>query len=262
VSRKIGVQEREPHGAPRWYVGFSTLTTILMTFFIMMTVNMTQERQLGYAGVGAGAFQRGFNSHGMPGVLRGARRIVDFLTWGSRFIPEDTPEGPGEVYTGRLIEMPERDLKQALSRMASSRQDVILPLPLRPSATLDGPAKEQLAAAARMIRRRDDAVLVCAALPPRWGGEPEEKVLCRATEWALLIARELADSESVSANRLTAVGRIAPESKGNAKGPSEIATGGPTVMLVMRPRVTGNAPAPPESDPLLAKPVTRYEIVR
>jgi hypothetical protein len=57
-------------------------------------------------------FRQGFNSHGMPGVLRGARRVMDFLTWSDKFLPEETPEGPGELYTGRLIEMPERDLKR------------------------------------------------------------------------------------------------------------------------------------------------------
>ena len=96
MSRGIKIQEHEPHGAPRWYVGFSTLTTILMTFFIVMTVNaasMNSARNLGYAGPGSGIFRQGFNDHGLPGVLRGARRVVDFLTWSDKFIPEIRRKG-------------------------------------------------------------------------------------------------------------------------------------------------------------------------
>jgi hypothetical protein len=111
-----------------------------------------------------------------------------------------------------------------------------------------------------MIRRRNDAVLVCAALP--CGSEPKEKVLCHATEWALLIARHLADAEKVPAERLTAVGRIAPEAKSGAREPSGSAAGGASVMLVMRPRAAEDTSPPPESDPLRAKPVTQYEMVR
>ena len=131
-------------------------------------------------------FRQGFNDHGMPGVLRGARRIVDFLTWGDKFLPEDTPEGQGEVYTGRLIEMPERDLKQALSHLVKSANDVVLPLPLTcPPASagrpepLDGPSRDNLAAAARLIRQTDDTVMVCATLPAGNAGRLRTK--CCAT---------------------------------------------------------------------------------
>ena len=261
MSRRIHSPEKEPHGAPTWYVGFSTLTTILMTFFIVLTQNMSKSRDLGYAGPGSGMFKQGFTSHGMPGVLRGARRGVDFLTWGDKFLPEDTPEGPGEVYTGRLIEMPERDLKQALSHLVKSAGDVVLPLPMtcpaglesgRPEP-LDEPGRAQLAAAARLIRQTDHTVMVCATLPVETSGPASDEMLRRAAEWALLIGRDLAENEKIPADRLVAVGRVAlPDSKGR--------TGQPSVTLVMRPKVVYGAP-PTEADPLRNKSVTQYEVV-
>lgn len=266
MSRGIKIQEHEPHGAPRWYVGFSTLTTILMTFFIILTVNnasMHSPRNLGYAGPGSGMFRQGFNDHGLPGVLRGARRVLDFLTWGDKFLPEDTPEGQGEVYTGRLIEMPERDLKQALSHLVKSVNDVVLPLPLSAPAgleagrpePLDGPSRDNLAAAARLIRQTDHTVLVCATLPAANAGQAADQALRHAAEWALLIGRHLAETERIPAERLVAIGRVAmADSRGRA--------GEASVTLVMRPKVLYGASPLPEAEPLREKPVTQYEVVR
>jgi len=266
VSRGIKIHEHEPHGAPRWYVGFSTLTTILMTFFIILTVNgasMSSARNLGYAGPGSGLFRQGFTDHGTPGVLRGARRIMDFFTWGDKFLPEDTPEGQGEVYTGRLIEMPDRDLKQALSHLVKSANDVVLPLPLSLPAGLETgrpeplnePARAQLAAAARLIRQTDHTVMVCATLPVENSGQPPDETLRRAAEWALLIGRHLAETEKIPADRLVAIGRVAmPDPKGRAAEAS--------VTLVMRPKVVYGTSPLPEAEPLRKKPVTQYEVVR
>jgi hypothetical protein len=266
VSRGIKVHQPEPHGAPRWYVGFSTLTTILMTFFIILTVNgasMSSARTLGYAGPGSGMFRQGFNDHGRAGVLRGARRIIDFFTWSDKFLPEDTPEGQGEVFTGRLIEMPERDLKQALSHLVKSANDVVLPLPLSLPAgleagspePLDEPARANLAAAARLIRQTDHTVMVCATLPVENSGRPPDEVLRRAAEWALFVGRHLAESEKIPADRLVAIGRVAmPDPKGRA--------GEASVTLVMRPKVVYDTSPLPEAGPLHKKPVTQYEVVR
>lgn len=250
MSRKAHVEEPIPHGAPRWYVGFSTLTTILMTFFITLTVRMGNERDLGYVGPGAGSFREAFNSHGMPGVLRGARRVVDFFTWRDKYQPEDAPQSAeGEVYTGRLLEMPERDLKQALTELAKSSDDVQLPLPLNYARALDSAGRERLAAAARLIRQSNRTVMVCATLP--CDGQPTTEALCRATEWALLIGRHLADTEKVPSDRLTAVGRVSAR---DATQPIRE----PTVTLVLRPKVTyASAPGP-----LHQKPVTQHEVVR
>ncbi|MGO8702606.1 MAG: flagellar motor protein MotB [Candidatus Brocadiia bacterium] len=266
MSRGIKTHEHEPHGAPRWYVGFSTLTTILMTFFIILTVNgasMNSKRNLGYAGPGSGIFRQGFTDHGTPGLLRGARRVAEFFSWGDKFLPEDTPEGQGEVYTGRLIEMPDRDLKQALSHLVKSVNDVVLPLPLslpaglatgRPEP-LNEPARAELAAAARLIRQTDHSVMVCATLPAENSGQPPDEALRRAAEWALLIGRYLAETEKIPADRLMAIGRVAtPDSKGGAAEAS--------VTLVMRPKVVYGSSPLPEADPLRRKPVTQYEVVR
>jgi hypothetical protein len=264
VSR-IKAHEHEPHGAPRWYVGFSTLTTILMTFFIILTVNAAgpnQARELGYAGPGSGMFRQGFNSHGMPGVLRGARRVMDFFTWSDKFLPEETPEGPGELYTGRLIEMPERDLKHALSHLVKSANDVVLPLPLSCPAGLETgrpeplnePGRAQLAAAARLIRQTDHSVMVCATLPVGNSGASTDETLRRAAEWALFVGRHLAETEKIPAGRLVAIGRVAlPDSKGRTSEAS--------MTLVMRPKVVYGASPLPGADPLRKKPVTQYEVV-
>jgi len=247
-------------------VGFSTLTTILMTFFIILTVNgasMKSARNLGYAGPGSGMFRQGFTDHGTPGLLRGARRILDFFTWSDKFLPEDTPEGQGEVYTGRLIEMPERDLKQALSHLVKSANDIVLPLPLSLPAGLESgrpdplnePARANLAAAARLIRQTDHTVMVCATLPVENSGPRPDEVLRHAAEWALFIGRQLAETEKIPADRLVAIGRVAmPDSKGRA--------GEASVTLVMRPKVVYGASPLPEADPLRKKPVTQYEVVR
>ncbi len=266
MSRKIQVHEKEPHGAPTWYVGFSTLTTILMTFFIVLIAHTSSahaKRNLGYAGPGSGLFRQGFTSHGMPGVLRGARRVLDFFTWSDKFLPEDTPEGQGEIYTGRLIEMPERDLKQAVTHLAKSANDVILPIPMsmpagleagRPEA-LDESARAQLAAAARLIRQTDHTVMVCATLPLENAGQPRQELLCRAAERALFIGRYLAETEKIPADRLIAIGRVVtPDSTGKA--------GEASLTLVMRPKVVYGASPLPEADPLREKPVTQYEVVR
>jgi hypothetical protein len=265
MKRGIRIPEREPHGAPLWYVGFSTLNTILMTFFIIIAVNsvsMKSPRNLGYAGPGSGMFRQGFTDHGLPGVLRGARRVLDFLTWSDKFLPEETPEGQGEVYTGRLIEMPERDLKQALSRLVKSVNDVLLPLPLSVPAgleagrpePLDAASRDQLAAAARLIRQNDHTVMVCATLPAKDAGRAAEEALRRAAEWALLIGRYLAETERIPANRLVAVGCVAlPDAQGRA--------GEASVTLVMRPKAIYGASPLREAEPLHEKPVTQYEVV-
>jgi hypothetical protein len=247
-------------------VGFSTLTTILMTFFIVLiahTSSAHSKRDLGYAGPGSGMFRQGFNSHGMPGVLRGARRVMDFFTWSDKFLPEDTPEGQGEIYTGRLIEMPERDLKQAVTHLAKSANDVVLPLPMnmpagfepgRPEA-LDEAARAQLAAAARLIRQTDHTVMVCATVPLENAGHTQQELLCCAAERALFIGRYLAESEKIPADRLIAIGRVAtPDASGK--------TAEASVTLVMRPKVVYGASPLPETDPLHKRPVTQYEVVR
>jgi hypothetical protein len=188
---------------------------------------------------------------------------MDFLTWNDKFLPEDTPEGPGQVYTGRLIEMPDRDLKQALSHLVKSVNDVVLPLPLSLPAGLETgrpeplnePARAQLAAAARLIRQTDHTVMVCATLPVENSAQPPDEVLRRAAEWALLIGRHLAVTEKIPADRLVAIGRVAmPDPKGRAAEAS--------VTLVMRPKVVYGTSPLPEAEPLRKKPVTQYEVVR
>ena len=233
MSKQPQVEEPQPHGAPRWYVGFSTLTTILMTFFITLTVSMGEKRDLGYAGPGAGEFRKAFNSHGVPGVLRGARRLLHLFSFGHYYSSEESgPSGQNEVYAGRLPEAPEHNLKHALTELAPAPDEFVLPVSIRYGDRLDARSREHLSAAARALRQTDHFVIVRAAVPR--GRESTQDALCRATEWALLITRYLSESEKIPSARLMAVGQIAlPGLKDKLREPM--------VMLIMRPQTPKDA---------------------
>lgn len=251
MSRKMHVEEPEHKGAPKWYVGFSTLTTILMTFFITLTVTMGKDRDLGYVGPGSGAFRDAFNSHGMSGVLRSARRVVDFLTWGDKYLPEGgADDASARVTNDRLMEMPERDLKQRPTQVENASRDVLLALPIRYSSTLDKEARERLAAAARILRQSEAAVLICANLPV--GSASIDETLILSAQWAQLVARHLVARESIPAARLSAVGRASPA---DARDPVKE----PTLTLVIRP--ADAAAAKPDVVPALRGPAARqYQV--
>lgn len=252
MSRRPHIEEPEHHGAPKWYVGFSTLTTILMTFFITLTVTMGKDRDLGYVGPGSGAFRDAFNSHGMSGVLRSARRVVDFFTWGDKYLPERSgADESAQVTNDRLLEMPERDLKQRPTRVENASRDVLLALPIHYAATLDKEARDRLAAAARILRQSEAAVLVCANLPV--GKASAEETLILSAQWAQLIAQHLVAHEAIPGARLTAVGRASSaDARDSVKEP--------TLTLVIRP-VGAGVPARPEMTPALrSRPRQQFQV--
>jgi hypothetical protein len=254
MSRQPHVEEPEHHGAPKWYVGFSTLTTILMTFFITMTVSMGEDRDLGYVGPGSGAFRDAFNSHGMSGVLRSARRVVDFVTWGDKYLPENAASSEsGQINSARLLEMPARDLKQCPARTESASRDVLLPLPLRYGESVDKEGRDRLAAAARILRQSDSSVLVCANLPT--GGDSVEETLIRSAGWAAMVARHLSAREAVPSARLTAVGRAStPDSTDAVKEP--------TLTLVIRPADRGEVARSEVPAALRRRPTEQQQVIQ
>ena len=224
MSRHRAKVEEPPHkGAPKWYVGFSTLTTILMTFFITLTMNMGKERELGYAGPGVGAFREAFNSYGLNGVLRGARRLADLVTWGDKYLPEDMPpDAEAKDPTDRLISSSEKDLKRNTSEARSTKEDVSLPLAVHYGPTLDAASRERLASAARLLRQNNSNVLVCARVPV--GSDDGADTAYRASQWAMLVGRHLASEEKIASARLTAIGMVGDDATKEA-----------TLTLVLRP---------------------------
>ena len=230
------IQESKPAaGAPKWVPAYASLNTILLAFFIVLSVNMGKTRALGYLGPGLGAFQQGFNSKGLPGILTGAKRIASLFTVGGKYVPEKTESRePAAPIDERMIEAPEPDLKELLAQLSQSDGEVALPLPIPWSDSLDDAAVQRLAAAAKLVRQSDRTVLVFASLPMQANAE---ETWLNATRWAQRVAQHLCEMEGLPAQRVSAVGAI------TTQDPTSSQKARPALVLIMRrPGISGAAP--------------------
>jgi hypothetical protein len=238
-------------GAPRWIPAYAALNTILLAFFICLSVNMGKHQELGYMGPGLGAFREAFTSQGFPSVLSGARKMINMFTWGGKYVPEGDAEGEEKPwFETRLTEPPDRDMMQLQTDAKHANTEVRFPLPISNSPRFDGAEAERLAAAGRLVRLSGRPILVCATIPP--GKSSPEEAWRAATTWAMRVARHLNEKESVPAGRITAVGRVADVS------PGSVASAEPAMMLVMLPKEKDLG----EQFHMIRQPETEYQMLR
>ena len=258
-AKRKPAEKVHKHSAPKWVVGFSSLTTILMTFFITFTVNMGNRRDLGYVGPGRlGAFQKGFMSHGLPSILSGARRVINLVFSGNKYLPEGQPEDADQSmsYDGRLITPPDKDLKNTVTNLLKTQPEVVLPVVIPYAKTLDKESKARLGAVARLVRQNDCNVMVAATLVGN--ADNIQTLWYEASEWALQIGTYLCREQGIAPKRVMAVGQARPaDDHGWQTG----------VTIVLRPsdRARQALPADAESRsamPLHKRPETEYRFAK
>lgn len=250
MRRKREPEKKDP-GAPRWIPAYASLNTILLAFFITMSVNMGSHRALGYMGPGLGAFREAFTSNGLPSVLSGARRIINMFTWGGKYVPEEASEGEEKPwFETRLTDPPKRDLTNLPTETEHANTEIRFPLPIHDSRAFGREDQERLAAAARLIRLSGRPVLVCATVPP--GEGPAETAWRAATTWSMRVARYLNEKEDIPAGRITAVGCVADPALGAQS------SAGPSMTILLRPRQDEAE----EAGSMLRKPQVDYQMMR
>lgn len=240
-----------PAGAARWIPAYAALNTILLAFFITMSVSiMGDDRELGYMGPGMGAFKEGFTSRGLPSVLRGARSVVNMFTWGGKYVPEEEAQGKGMPRPDvRMTEPPSRDLKQVHAESKQADVEVGIPLPISHSEQFSAEDRERLSAAGRLIRLSGKPVQICASIPV--GKDSAEKAWREAASWAMRAGKYLHEKESIPADKITTVGRASEASGSDAM---ELK---PTMMLVMLPESS----KPATQMNLFQQPQTEYLMI-
>ena len=230
-ERANTVEPEKKEGAPKYIVSYSAMVTILLAFFIMLN-NLATVQECGLIGAGLGAFRKSFNSVGLPGVLPGSSSHKSFLWLGGKYVPEETTgETEGKPSTGRLIDPPERDLENTVNSLLKVESEVMLPLPQSEPGALNAETRARLASVARLIRRGDCNVHVCASLPV----EGEIGTAWRsASEWASEVGRYLRDQEHIASERIIVIGRLLPP-PAEDEAPRE-----PALGLVLQSRVAGD----------------------
>lgn len=230
-QRANTVEPEKKEGAPKYIVSYSAMVTILLAFFIMLN-NLATVQECGLIGAGLGAFRKSFNSVGLPGVLPGSSSHKSFLWLGGKYVPEETTgETEGNPSADRLIDPPERDLEDTVNSMLKVESEVMLPLPQSAPGELNAETRARLASVARLIRRGDCNVHVCASMPEKGDLATAWR---SASKWASEVGRYLRDREHIAPERIIVIGRLMPPPEKGQASPE------PTLGLVLQSRGVGD----------------------